>query len=106
LLDAYAIGLLRLRSDAKLGANALAALENVRDLFDPSLASVAPLKVGRFTPGMHIPVIPADELAKRRPDYALILAWNFADEIMRQQESYLRAGGKFIVPIPSPRIAG
>ncbi|MCK6445648.1 MAG: class I SAM-dependent methyltransferase [Planctomycetes bacterium] len=70
----------------------------------PFTVDKSPLKVGLFTPGMHLPVFHADELAKRRPDYCLILAWNFADEIMRQQSQYRELGGRFIVPIPSPRI--
>jgi hypothetical protein len=63
-----------------------------------------PMKVGRFTPGMHIPVLPVSVLLERRPDYVLILAWNIAQEIMAQQEEYLRGGGRFIVPIPEPRV--
>ena len=60
------------------------------------------LKVGTFTPGMHLPVLPVETLVERQPDYVLILAWNFADEIMRQQQAYRDAGGRFIVPIPEP----
>ncbi|MBI5433539.1 MAG: methyltransferase domain-containing protein [Planctomycetes bacterium] len=70
----------------------------------PFTVDKSPLKIGLFTPGMHLPVYAADELAKRRPDYCLILAWNFADEIMRQQAAYRELGGRFIVPIPTPRI--
>jgi hypothetical protein len=64
------------------------------------------LKVGLFTPGTHIPVKPVSTLVDgaRVPDYVLILAWNFADEIMRQQQSYRDRGGRFIVPIPEPRV--
>jgi SAM-dependent methyltransferase len=62
------------------------------------------LKIGRFTPGSHIPVLADDALLERKPDYALLLAWNFADEIMKNLEGYRRMGGKFIIPIPSPRI--
>jgi hypothetical protein len=63
-----------------------------------------PLKVGLFTPGMHIPVLPVETIMERRPDYLLVLPWNFADEIMRQQRAYADAGGRFILPIPTPRI--
>jgi hypothetical protein len=62
------------------------------------------LKIGRFTPGMHIPVVSDDELIQRRPDYALLLAWNFAEEIMTNLSEYRANGGKFIIPIPTPRI--
>jgi hypothetical protein len=64
-----------------------------------------PLKVGLFTPGMHIPVLPVEAIAERRPDYLLILAWNFADEVMRQQAAFESSGGRFIIPIPEPRTA-
>ena len=58
-----------------------------------------PLKVGKFTPGMHIPVY-SDEKLEDQPDYALILAWNFADEIIQNNSKYREKGGKFIIPIP------
>jgi SAM-dependent methyltransferase len=62
------------------------------------------LKIGKFTPGTHIPVVSDAELIERRPDYALLLAWNFADEIMNNLAAYRAKGGKFIIPIPVPRI--
>lgn len=64
------------------------------------------LKIGRFTPGGHVPVLPDSALIEQRPDYALLLAWNFADEIMKNLESYRQRGGRFIIPIPEPRIVG
>lgn len=63
-----------------------------------------PLKVGTWTPGMHIPVLPVPTLLERQPDYTLILPWNFAEEIMSQQSEYRRRGGRFILPIPVPKI--
>lgn len=70
----------------------------------PYTVDKSPLKVGKFTPGMHIPVLPVETLLDRQPDYVLILAWNFAGEIMAQQEEYRQRGGRFIVPIPDPVI--
>jgi len=63
-----------------------------------------PLKIGKFTPGMHIPVYSDDVLVENNPDYALILAWNFADEIIKNNKEYQTKGGKFIIPIPKPKI--
>ena len=62
------------------------------------------LKVGLYTPGMHIPVLPVSTLLERQPDYVLILPWNFADEIIKQQAAYQAHGGRFIIPIPEPRL--
>jgi hypothetical protein len=64
------------------------------------------LKIGRFTPGTHIPVVSDQVLLERQPDYALLLAWNFAEEIMNNLKAFSEAGGKFIMPIPHPRIIG
>jgi hypothetical protein len=66
----------------------------------------AKLKIGRYTPGMHIPVLGDEALIERRPDYALLLAWNFAEEIMNNLKAFSDGGGKFILPIPNPRIVG
>ena len=61
-------------------------------------------KVGLYTPGMHIPVRPVSALVESRPDNVMILAWNFASEIMNQQEDYRALGGRFITPVPQPRV--
>ena len=62
----------------------------------------SPLKQGLFTPGHHIPVVPASYLddPRHRPDYALILAWNFAEPIITGHRAFLEGGGHFIIPLP------
>lgn len=62
------------------------------------------MKIGSYTPGMHVPVYSDKELLIDKPDYALVLAWNFADEIMANNKSFTRNGGKFIIPLPRPKI--
>ena len=70
----------------------------------PYIVDKSPLKQGYLTPGQHIPVYGPEVLLKEQPDVTLILAWNFADEIVAQQAEYRRRGGQFAVPIPYPRI--
>ena len=60
----------------------------------------SPLKQGLYSPGAHIPVLASDALYERRPDYVLILAWNFAQAIIDKHSAFLDGGGRFIVPLP------
>jgi SAM-dependent methyltransferase len=61
-------------------------------------------KQGRYTPGTRLPILPPSHLAADRPDYLLLLSWNFLDEILAQQSDYRTGGGKFIVPVPEVRV--
>jgi hypothetical protein len=70
----------------------------------PYTVDRSPHKVGMYTPGMHIPVLPVSTLLEMQPDFVLMLAWNFADEILRQQSEYRDRGGHFLVPLPELRI--
>jgi SAM-dependent methyltransferase len=62
-----------------------------------------PLKQGRFSPGAHIPVLPSSELGTKRPDIVVILAWIYAEPILKRNQAYLEAGGQFLVPLPEPQ---
>lgn len=69
------------------------------------VADRSPHKQGLFMPGVRLPIRSDLDLERSRPDVCLLLAWNFADEILAQQSAYREAGGRFLLPIPAPRFA-
>lgn len=64
----------------------------------------APLKQGRWLPGGHVPVLPSAAIEERKPDYLVLLAWNFADSILDKLAPYRAAGGTCLVPLPKVRV--
>jgi SAM-dependent methyltransferase len=74
-----------------------------RELLD-FVADRSTVKQGKFTPGSHLAIVSPDEIYKRRPDYVLLLTWNFANEILAQLAAFRQSGGKFILPVPEVRI--
>ena len=63
-----------------------------------------PFKQNKIAPGSWIPVRPPEMLLKDQPDYALLLAWNFAPEIIKRETEFQKRGGRFIMPIPEPKV--
>jgi SAM-dependent methyltransferase len=70
----------------------------------PYLVDKNAFKQGRYMPGTRQPIHAPDKLMQDRPDYVLILPWNFSEEILAQQAQFRAAGGRFVIPIPEPRI--
>jgi len=63
-----------------------------------------PLKIGLYTPGTHIPIVSSKMLDEQKPDYILILAWNFAEEIIDKTKNYAECNVKFIIPLPETKV--
>jgi len=74
-----------------------------RDLIE-YIADLNPYKHGRVMGGNHIPIVPAVRLDEDKPDFVLLLVWNFAEEVLQQRAAYRQSGGKFIIPIPNVRV--
>lgn len=73
------------------------------DLID-FVCDAAPSKQGKFMPGSHIPIHSPAELAKRKPDWVVILPWNIADEVIQQQQQVLSWGGRFVIAVPELKV--
>jgi methylation protein EvaC len=69
------------------------------------ISDTTPIKQGKYSPGVHIPVRPYHEFAAHYPDYALLFGWNHAEEIIAKEQAFITAGGKWILYVPEVRIA-
>ena len=64
------------------------------------ISDTTPGKQGKYSPGVHIPVLPYERFKENYPDYALLFAWNHAEEIMTKEELFRARGGKWVVYVP------
>lgn len=68
------------------------------------ISDTTPIKQGKYSPGAHIPVVPYERFQENYPDYALLFAWNHAEEILAKEKAFLASGGKFIVYVPTVKV--
>ncbi len=68
------------------------------------LADATPAKQGLYSPGTHIPILSPEHFRNDKPDVALLLAWNHKDEILKKEEAWRKAGGKFLIPVPKAEV--
>jgi methylation protein EvaC len=68
------------------------------------ISDTTPIKQGKFSPGAHIPVRPHEEFKARYPEYALLFAWNHAEEIMVKEEQFRSGGGQWVVYVPRVQV--
>jgi methylation protein EvaC len=64
----------------------------------------SPTRQGKVTPGTHIPIVPPEIFRREKPDFALMLAWSYMKEILEKEKDYVEKGGRFVVPLPMPKI--
>ncbi len=68
------------------------------------ISDTTPIKQGKYTPGMHIPVVPYEMFKSNPPDYAVLFAWNHAEEIMAKERDFMEAGGRWIIHVPEVKV--
>lgn len=74
-----------------------------KDMID-YVVDASPERYGRVVPGVHIPIVKPDILKTDVPDFTVLFAWNYEDEVLKKEEDYRKRGGKFIIPLPNVRI--
>ena len=91
---------------ASTKGNTLLQYYGINENLLPAIAERQKQKVGLLTVGSWIPIISEKEMRKRKPDYLLVLPWQFIHEFVIREKNFLKRGGKFIVPLPKVKIIG
>lgn len=91
---------------ASTKGNTLLQYYKINEHLISAIAERQPQKVGLKTVGSWIPIISEEQMRKIKPDYMLVLPWQFIHEFIRREKKYLKEGGKFIVPLPEVKIIG
>jgi 2-polyprenyl-3-methyl-5-hydroxy-6-metoxy-1,4-benzoquinol methylase len=104
LIDARRAGKTVVGYGAPGKGNTLLNYCGIRTDFIDFTVDRSPYKQGKFLPGTHIPIFAPERIREARPDYVLILPWNFKEEIVKQMAEVRSWGGKFVVPIPAVRV--
>jgi hypothetical protein len=115
--DAVKDGLVRFLLDAKVAGktvagygaaakgNTLMNYAGIRPDLMPFICDAAKSKIGQYMPASHIPILPPSVLDENRPDYLVILPWNIADEVMKQNAHLAEKGTKFVTAVPELKIS-
>ncbi|MFB3896701.1 MAG: methyltransferase domain-containing protein [bacterium] len=84
--------------------NTLLNYANIKTDYIDYIVDATSFKQGKYTPGTHIPIFSETKLQEELPDYCLLLAWNYLNYVLEKEKQYRNKNGKFIVPIPTPKI--
>jgi methylation protein EvaC len=68
------------------------------------ISDTTPIKQGKYSPGMHIPVRPYEDFKNNYPEYALLFGWNHGEEIMEKEQDFIASGGKWILYVPRVKV--
>lgn len=91
---------------ASTKGNTLLQYYKIDEKLLPGIAERQKQKVGLLTVGSWIPIISEEQMRKKKPDYLLVLPWQFIHEFIVREKDFLKRGGKFIVPLPKVKIIG
>ena len=100
LIDQKRLGKTVAAYGAAAKGNTLLNYAGVKPDLIPFVCDAAPSKQGKFMPGSHMPILLPSALAQHQPDWVVILPWNIADEVVRQQGGIRDWGGRFVVAVP------